>query len=121
MIDNRIIEAENARHAADLDSDFAALGERLSRRGVDIETLVKRAQRFAVAIPSWGTGTGGTRFARFPGEGEPANIFDKLDDCGVIHALTRATPNVSLHIPWDKAARGIFWRKRRSRASALTR
>lgn len=30
MIDNRIIEAENARHAADLDSDFAALGERLS-------------------------------------------------------------------------------------------
>ena len=48
-------------------------------------------------------GTGGTRFARFPGQGEPAGIFDKLDDCGVIHQLTGATPRVSLHIPWDDA------------------
>ncbi|MBP0661815.1 rhamnose isomerase, partial [Mycobacterium tuberculosis] len=52
---------------------------------------------------SWGVGTGGTRFARLPGQGEPRGIFDKLDDCAVIHQLSRATPNVSLHIPWDKA------------------
>ena len=58
---------------------------------------------FAVAIPSWGVGTGGTRFARFPGAGEPRDIFDKLEDCAVIQQLTRATPTVSLHIPWDKA------------------
>ena len=42
-----------------------------------------------------------SRFARFPGAGEPRDIFDKLSDCGVIHQLTRATPSVSLHIPWD--------------------
>ena len=48
-------------------------------------------------------GTGGTRFARFPGRGEPRNIFDKLEDCAIIHQLTGATPTVSLHIPWDKA------------------
>ena len=59
---------------------------------------------FAVAVPTWGVGTGGTRFARFPGPGEPRNIFDKLEDCGVIHQLTRATPTVSPHIPWDKVA-----------------
>ena len=58
---------------------------------------------FAVAVPSWGVGTGGTRFARFPGAGEPRDIFDKLEDCAVIQQLTRATPTVSLHIPWDKA------------------
>ena len=40
---------------------------------------------------------------RFPGAGEPRNIFDKLEDCAVIHQLTGATPTVSLHIPWDKA------------------
>jgi L-rhamnose isomerase/sugar isomerase len=28
---------------------------------------VRRAQAFQVAVPSWGLGTGGTRFARFPG------------------------------------------------------
>ena len=35
--------------------------------------------------------------------GEPRDIFDKLDDCGVIQQLTGATPSVSLHIPWDIA------------------
>jgi len=49
-------------------------------------------------------GTGGTRFARFPGLGEPRNVFDKLQDCGVIHQLTHCTPTVSLHIPWDKCS-----------------
>ena len=53
-------------------------------------------------MPTWGVGTGGTRFARFPGPGEPRHIFDKLDDCAVIQQLTRATPTISLHFPWDK-------------------
>ncbi len=103
MLDQVVIEAENAKLKHDLQQDFDSLGERLARRGVDIHAMVARAQGFGVAIPSWGTGTGGTRFARFPGEGEPATIFDKLDDCGAIHALTKAAPSVSLHIPWDKA------------------
>ncbi|MFY0619989.1 L-rhamnose catabolism isomerase [Shimia sp.] len=103
MFDLNVIEAENAKLERDLAKDFESLGERLDRRGVDIHALVTKAQGFGVAVPSWGTGTGGTRFARFPGGGEPANIFDKLDDCGVIHALTKAAPSVSLHIPWDKA------------------
>ncbi len=65
--------------------------------------MTNKVAEFFVAVPSWGVGTGGTRFARFPGTGEPRDIFDKLDDCAVIHQLTRATPTVSLHIPWDKA------------------
>jgi L-rhamnose isomerase/sugar isomerase len=54
-----------------------------------------------VAIPSWGVGTGGTRFARFPGPGEPRSVWEKLDDCAAIQTLAQATPRVSLHIPWD--------------------
>lgn len=103
MIDKTLIEAENASRQSDLTQDYEALGARLARRGVDVEALTTRAMGFGVAVPSWGTGTGGTRFARFPGEGEPRGIMDKLDDCGVIHQLTAATPRVSLHIPWDKA------------------
>ncbi|QOL82759.1 L-rhamnose catabolism isomerase [Pseudooceanicola spongiae] len=103
MIDKGLIEAENKTREAALRADYAALGEHLDRRGIDIAALKDRAKGFGVAVPSWGTGTGGTRFARFPGEGEPRDIFDKLDDCGVIHGLTQATPTVSLHIPWDKA------------------
>jgi L-rhamnose isomerase/sugar isomerase len=91
---------------AELDAlrrDYDSLGERLARRGVDIEALKEKAAAFGVAVPSWGVGTGGTRFARFPGPGEPRSIFDKLEDCAVIHRLTGATPTVSLHIPWDRA------------------
>jgi L-rhamnose isomerase / sugar isomerase len=85
-----------------LDSDYAALGEQLARRGIDIDAVTRKVAAFHVAVPSWGVGTGGTRFARFPGIGEPRNILEKLDDCCVIHHLCRATPRVSLHIPWDK-------------------
>ncbi|AYG68568.1 MULTISPECIES: L-rhamnose catabolism isomerase [unclassified Rhizobium] len=99
-----LVAGENDKRAAALKSDYEALGAALARRGIDIEAVTKKVSEFFVAVPSWGVGTGGTRFARFPGTGEPRGIFDKLDDCAVIHQLTRATPNVSLHIPWDKAA-----------------
>lgn len=92
-------EARIEAHRADL----AALSDNLDRRGIDAGAVTARVAAYGVAIPSWGTGTGGTRFARFPGPGEPASIMDKLDDCGAIHALARATPAVSLHIPWDEA------------------
>ncbi len=98
-----LVAAENDKRAAAQKSDYEALGAALARRGVDIEAVTKKVSEFFVAVPSWGVGTGGTRFARFPGSGEPRGIFDKLDDCAVIQQLTRATPRVSLHIPWDKS------------------
>ncbi len=96
------IEGEGAAERA-LARDYESLGERLAGRGIDIDRIRDRAAAFGVAVPSWGVGTGGTRFARFPGPGEPRGVFDKLDDCAVIHRLTGATPTVSLHVPWDKA------------------
>jgi len=92
----------NARCQAPLDEDYAHLQRQLDRRRFDIEALVARAMGFRVAIPSWGVGTGGTRFGRFPGPGEPRTLLEKLDDCGVVQSLVRITPGISLHIPWDK-------------------
>ncbi|MGB8818448.1 MAG: L-rhamnose catabolism isomerase [Rhizobiaceae bacterium] len=102
MIDPSVIKAENAKSAKSLKEDYQSLGNRLARRGVDIDAVKGKVAAYSVAVPSWGVGTGGTRFARFPGAGEPRHIFDKLEDCSVIHELTCATPTVSLHIPWDK-------------------
>ena len=98
-----VVSAGNEAGETALRTDYAALGEQLQRRGIDIDRVLEKVEAFAVAIPSWGVGTGGTRFARFPGPGEPRDIFDKIEDCAVIQQLTRATPSVSLHIPWDKA------------------
>lgn len=103
MIDSSSIAKSNETAEANLRADYDALGEHLSRRGIDIDAVKAKVSAYGVAIPSWGVGTGGTRFARFPGLGEPRDIFDKMDDCAVIHQLTGATPSVSLHIPWDKA------------------
>ncbi|MBZ9743850.1 L-rhamnose catabolism isomerase [Mesorhizobium sp. CO1-1-7] len=103
IISADIVASSNAARKIDLERDYASLGERLDRRGIAIDSIRDKVENFAVAIPSWGVGTGGTRFARFPGAGEPRDIFDKIEDCAVIQQLTQATPTVSLHIPWDKA------------------
>jgi L-rhamnose isomerase / sugar isomerase len=99
--DRSFIADVNSLGERDLAGDYAALGTTLQRRGVEIDAITSAVASFGVAIPSWGVGTGGTRFARFPGKGEPRNVFEKLEDCGVIHGLTGATPTVSLHLPWD--------------------
>src|SRR5262245_46337300 len=85
---NRPLEAE-------LEQEFRQFSALLARRGLNAEDFVRQAQDFAVALPSWGVGTGGTRFARFPGPGEPRDVFEKLDDCATVHELVRATPRVS--------------------------
>jgi len=96
------IELHNAKHREAVDEDYDALGRKLSRRGIDIDSIKTRVSDFSVAIPSWGVGVGGTRFAKFPIPGEPTNVHEKLADCAVINQLCRMTPRVSMHFPWDK-------------------
>lgn len=96
------IAGHNARLEDATTEDYEALKRTLARHGIDAEALVQKVVAFGVAIPTWGVGTGGTRFARFPEPGEPRNVFEKIDDCAVIQRLARATPTISPHIPWDK-------------------
>lgn len=95
------IVRHNAKHRQALDEDYDALGHQLARREVDIEALTEAVGGFDLALPSWGVGRGGTRFARFPIAGEPTNLREKLEDCAVVNQLSRMTPRVSLHFPWD--------------------
>jgi L-rhamnose isomerase / sugar isomerase len=101
-ISAEFIAEHNARLETATSEDYDALKRMLARRGIDADALVRKVMAFGVAIPTWGVGTGGTRFARFPGPGEPRNVFEKIDDCGVIQQLARATPSISPHFPWDK-------------------
>jgi L-rhamnose isomerase/sugar isomerase len=73
-IEAGFIADKNAAAIAALDEDFGALARQLARRGVDAEALVDKVMAFSVAIPTWGVGTGGTRFARFPGRGETVGV-----------------------------------------------
>jgi L-rhamnose isomerase/sugar isomerase len=66
-----------------------------------IEAVMQKLVDFQVAIPSWALGTGGTRFGRFSGAGEPGNLEEKMEDIGLLHQLNQSSGAISLHIPWD--------------------
>ncbi|HEU6440728.1 MAG TPA: sugar isomerase, partial [Microvirga sp.] len=59
-----IVAADNGKRVSALNADYEALGAKLSREGTDIDTITAKVAAFFVAVPSWGVGTGGTRFAR---------------------------------------------------------
>lgn len=82
-----------------LELDFLKI--KFSKSGISIDEIITKLAEFQVAIPSWALGAGGTRFGRFSYGGEPASLEQKLDDIGILHALTQSAGAVSLHIPWD--------------------
>lgn len=66
-----------------------------------VDNILQKLEAFQIAIPSWALGTGGTRFGRFSGKGEPGTLEQKIEDVGLLHALNRSSGAISLHIPWD--------------------
>lgn len=97
LIESSHIEAHNearlAQHKKRLDFLTSEItGER---------DILQKLMDFQVAIPSWALGTGGTRFGRFPGGGEPRSLEEKIEDVGLLHVLNRSSGAISLHIPWD--------------------
>ncbi|MCK6691343.1 MAG: TIM barrel protein [Thermoanaerobaculia bacterium] len=95
------IAEHNQRLLARHEPDFHYLAERLRQKGIDVQQVVEKIKAFQIAIPSWALGTGGTRFGRFPIGGEPRNLEEKIEDVGLLHALSRSSNSISLHIPWD--------------------
>ncbi len=100
-IDKEQLSDYNKQFQVDSSEYYSFLANKLSGENVDVEGVVAKLTDFQVAIPSWALGAGGTRFGRFSYTGEPANLSQKLEDIGVLHALTGSAGAVSLHIPWD--------------------
>jgi L-rhamnose isomerase/sugar isomerase len=96
----QLLDINNSELTSHKDN-FNFLANQLSNKGHNIETIVSKLAEFQVAIPSWALGAGGTRFGRFSYYGEPSSLEQKIEDIGLIHALTQTAGAVSLHIPWD--------------------
>ncbi len=90
-----------------------------TRRGLDIEAITAKVAAFAVAVPTWGVGTGGTRFARFPGPGEPRDIFDKLEDCATIQQLDARDADLLAAFPLGQGQRLSASSRERAKALGL--
>ncbi len=67
----------------------------------NVKGVLEKLKEYQVAIPSWALGTGGTRFGRFSGGGEPRSLEEKMEDIGLLHSLNQSSGAISLHIPWD--------------------
>ena len=91
------IAQHNDRHISLHTRRFSAFSAQLPDTKIILEKLIA----FQVAIPSWALGTGGTRFGRFAGAGEPGSLKEKIEDIGLLNKLNRSSGAISLHIPWD--------------------
>jgi L-rhamnose isomerase/sugar isomerase len=105
-IDRTRIEEENHIRLSWHESDLAHAVDVVGRSGVDGEAVIAEVARFSAAAPSWAVGTGGTRFGRFPGGGEPRDTYEKIDDIATLNSLTGGNRTVSLHVPWDDPGLG---------------
>ena len=88
LISNDLITQCNEISAQSHEEDFEKLAILLDRKSLSISDLVSKASNYNVAIPSWGTGTGGTRFARYPGKGEPPNFLNCISLETIISIFT---------------------------------
>ncbi|MFV0606881.1 MAG: TIM barrel protein [Niabella sp.] len=97
LLKKQQIEAHNERSLSTHQKNFSFIKDSISNADGILEKLIS----FQVAIPSWALGSGGTRFGRFSGGGEPGTLEQKLEDIGLLHQLNKSSGAVSLHIPWD--------------------
>jgi L-rhamnose isomerase/sugar isomerase len=97
LIDKNKVDAHNATLLKTHARNINFLTDTIEGAGAIIEKL----KAFQIAIPSWALGTGGTRFGRFSGGGEPTSLTQKIDDIGLLHQLNQSSGAISLHIPWD--------------------
>lgn len=97
LLNGSIIEKHNEQGLRRHQLKLAALQDEFA----ETETIIRQLTDFQVAIPSWALGTGGTRFGRFSGGGEPRSLEEKMEDIGLLHQLNQSSGAISLHIPWD--------------------
>jgi L-rhamnose isomerase / sugar isomerase len=96
-ITKEAIQEHNQRHLPAHKKQFDFIAETIA----DLPYALQKLSDFQIAIPSWALGTGGTRFGRFSGGGEPRSLEEKIEDVGLLHALNQSSGAISLHIPWD--------------------
>lgn len=97
IIDKNQIEKHNQALSESHRRKYSQLADTIEKAN----DIVGKLMAFQVAVPSWALGTGGTRFGRFSGGGEPGTLEEKIADVGILHALNQSSGAISLHIPWD--------------------
>src|ERR1700712_2554360 len=97
LVEKNKIQGFNSDHLKEHQQKFDFVSDQVA----NINDVLAKLVNSQIAIPSWALGTGGTRFGRFSGGGEPRTLEEKIEDVGLINALNKSSNSISLHIPWD--------------------
>ena len=81
ILSKELIQQHNHEY---LDTHKWALDFTMQQPLNNIDEVINKLMAFQIAIPSWALGTGGTRFGRFSGGGEPGNLEQKIEDVGLL-------------------------------------
>ena len=88
--------------AEDMALRYDLLRKDLAKKGLDVDEVKDAVSRFSVEVPSWIFGVfGGGRFSGYMPPGAARTVFEKFEDASLVHKLTGATPEVSIHVGWD--------------------
>jgi L-rhamnose isomerase/sugar isomerase len=68
---------------------------------IPISSITPALEAQAIELPSWAFGNSGTRFKVFSTPGTARTVYEKISDAAKVNELTRLSPKVALHIPWD--------------------
>ena len=66
------------------------------------DKILDRLSTQHIETQTWGYVSTGTRFKVFHTPGTPRDVWEKIDDAGLVNRLTGVAPTVALHIPWDR-------------------
>ena len=58
----------------------------------------EKLKNYAIELPSWGFGNSGTRFQVFKAQGAAGNLWERIEDCAMVHKLTGMTPTMAIHL-----------------------
>ena len=86
-ISDDFVAAENARLESALAEDLHALGRQLARRGISIRADGRTCDGLRRRGADMGGGHRRHALCALSRAGEPRNIHDKLEDCGVVNQL----------------------------------
>ncbi|MGV9173841.1 MAG: TIM barrel protein [Promethearchaeia archaeon] len=74
----------------------------LEARGRTLDEVMNKLENFKIATPSWAYSEGGTRFHVFKDKEAAQNLYERIIFAGQVQKYTGITPELSIHIPWDK-------------------
>ncbi len=93
---------------ANWEKQFELLGNTLTDKGIDVDSVVEALKQQVIELPSWAVGNSGTRFGVFTEDGAARHIWDKIDDCAEIQRVVGVCPVMASHVLWDVTEDGRY-------------